>query len=108
MADSYTGKMDSYTGRTGPFTINVVSDEPVKFVDNFGFVSYEDFNSYTIYMWVGNDMFSIDIDDYSHALNLSENTLLDTAYLTHPELEKKDVSWIIVMKLKNLTNKLSY
>jgi hypothetical protein len=88
---------DTYTAKTGPFIVRVANDyEPVKFVDDFKSIAFKDFNSYIIYMWVGNDMFSINVDDYGYATDVSERALLNMAYLTHPELEKKDVAWLNV------------
>jgi hypothetical protein len=87
---------DIYATNAGPFKIMMFSDENVQFVDHLKFTAFPDFKSYIVYMWVGNDMFSIDIDDFIKISDVSKNALLNTAYRTHPELLGKGerINWL--------------
>lgn len=70
------GMAETYTQKTGPFTINVTSDESVSFTINPS-LPVDNCNPYDISVDVGNGaMYRLEIQDYGKQININENNLM--------------------------------
>jgi hypothetical protein len=67
---------ETYTTKTGPFSIQVQSDEDV-YLTPAGPYQYDDFNIYDMRMEIGRYIFDIEIHDYGHATDITDLPLVD-------------------------------
>jgi hypothetical protein len=45
-------------------------------------------------MWIGNDLFAINIQDYGHRINASENALTGAIHQFYPTLKESTIAWV--------------
>lgn len=59
-----------YTQKTGPFTIQVTSEEAVEFIDIIDPYPVDNFNAYDVNFDVGDKHWEIEIQDYGRSINI--------------------------------------
>jgi hypothetical protein len=84
---------ETYTQKTGPFTINVTSDESVSFTVNPS-LPVDNCIPYDVSMDVGNNaIYRLEIQDYGKQININENDLMSAILSFDPVPSEYYTSW---------------
>jgi hypothetical protein len=87
---------ETYTAKTGPFTIQVESNESVEFTPLEPYPE-DNFNVYDVDMrmeyYPSRHIFDIEIHDYGHAIDVSDSTLMESIINYSPPWEEFYTSW---------------
>lgn len=86
------GMAETYTQKTGPFTINVTSNESVSFTVNPS-LPVDNCNPYDINIDVGNAIYRLEIQDYGKQININENNLMSAILSYSPVPSEYYTSW---------------
>jgi hypothetical protein len=87
---------ETYTQKTGPFTIKVTSDQSVNFTVNSP-LPIDNCNPYNINMDVGNNVnwrvYWLEIQDYGKSINIDANDLMSAILSFNPVSSEYYTSW---------------
>jgi hypothetical protein len=83
---------ETYTQKTGPFTIKVTSDQSVNFTVNSP-LPIDNCNPYNINMYVGNNVYWLEIQDYGKSINIDANDLMSAILSFNPVSSEYYTSW---------------
>jgi len=87
------GMAETYTQKTGPFTIKVTSDESVNFTVNPP-LPVDNCNPYDVNMDVGNNViYRLEIQDYGKPIDIDENYLMSAILSFNPVSSEYYNSW---------------
>lgn len=83
---------ENHTQKTGPFTINVISDESVNFTVNSP-LPIDNCNPYNVNIDVGNNLYWLEIEDYGKSINIDANDLMSAILSFSPISSEYYTSW---------------
>jgi hypothetical protein len=83
---------ENHTQKTGPFTINVISDESVNFTVNSP-LPIDNCNPYNVNIDVSNNSYWLEIEDYGKSINIDANDLMSAILSFSPVSSEYYNSW---------------
>ena len=83
---------ETYTQKTGPFTIKVTSDQSVNFTVNSP-LPMDNCNPYDVNMDVGNKIYELEIQDYGKSININSNDLMSAILSSNSVSSEYYTSW---------------